>query len=1711
MRGVRRAATHASSRVPAARERKRALDQPWRALMAESREPSPAESADSPPALIDTPETSPEPENDGCREPSEPPDDAATPAENEPRDQHDDDDDDFSIDIEDVGRRERSSRRRGPAARFDDLDYDHIEAERRESLRRDDAARSESYRRAREVDAQRRAAELRERQETEYRVADNNADGERNEESQIDNAEPPELTTGPMTRQEATLQSTPKRRAPTKTIERVALPEPKRSGVPLFQATVELGSSREDHPHGPSHRVRLRAYADPGSSNNLMDRSVYHEHRSDLGALQESVVQMRVANGNSVATDGRLIIECCLRGARSSMVPFEVIDSRGAFKVVLGKSWLDQTGAVMFGRVDLIALPTEEDLTADWTVHRSESAQAAPPIADVPDRAPLSTLTDLVCRVDAPKPASSLGDVDTAFVLMNETVGVESSEITTPHETVGEETASEDEATIEAPEIAAGENAAPHTAEPEVASEPEVAVLPEDTAMAQFEADVAETENQPDAAETELNPGAAESERDTDEAGIDGDDWLESARAFLAELQASPSTSPTFRGPVPDVPCPLSEEEMRSRREQFAPLWKIGKQLPPELRSRLLELLDRYADCFAVSPDQIQETNVIEHSIPLKDGVRPAKMPTSKQQSEPAQQVLRSEIAALLELGFISEADMNALGYCSPARIVTKASDPTDPALPEKIVDFLQMTEDARERHSRGETIDPETIERACAAVEPTVSPTKHRMVIPYMILNRHTKTEPFAAPDMQRQVSELSNGSKTFLKLDGFAGFHWVKIREEDRQKTAFSVNGIGTFVWNRMPFGLKGAPTTFWMGMTRAFGDLMGQLKIHLDDIGAGSNAPTERERFDELYALLEQVLRRARYYQMTFAVKKAELFVEEMTWCGSRVSGEGRRPPDEAIAAVLSMREPKNAGELQSIVSAVGYYADHIPEFWKRRKALEHLLKPIYLPSDRNDEGRLKKTAYKLGLSRTEGWTFDDQARVDLLELKRSLIESMTCRAPETGAGPFVLASDACKDGFGATLSQEVVVNGKTQRRLIACAGRKTTLAESKCSAPILELRALAWASKKFSPRIEYMPVILEVDAWHIHKALLSEKEMSNEMHRWRARILLNLDVILVRHIAGKNHAMPDALSRMTTDEPVPGDEATASILEAAGLEDVSYTTIAERRRARDRTESKVATPAPAPSEVAPEPAALMCESVASCLIESKAVCVPERESAESNRQVEAPEFVLVVHERASTESEQTGIPSFVLLVQETEQIRRVLKRFDGDQFEASIRWLFSHDLTHVEDPRDRRKVKSMAMNLRIVEGRVLHRGADGIDRELVPRAEGARIAAELHDQDHWALEETARAVRRRYFWYGLHADVEKAVRECSTCQKNGPMTRSWRQGQSFVFEPGQIVAFDTLYVEPVPSGKRRGKKLRVSQNAVDLFTGFTWANAAPSTTALDGIAILKKAAEYVVPTVVMVDQGSEFNNEPFFTAARAMGSIVCETPAYAHMVNGQIELANRLILERLRRFQHEETASGRADELWYKHLPDAVRAVNRHQRESTGYAPVELLFGKRLGLSETPTIEDVRDAVAGPTADEIEAFLARREDAREHAAFNRNEWQKRNREETDAGRQPPRFEPGDLVLVQDSRLATQHSEKLAPRWSKVARVVEPAREDSSSWILAELGHANDGATAPRLISGAIHSSRMKRWRPQSIERRAIDGTTAITADGVVAFDL
>jgi len=75
--------------------------------------------------------------------------------------------------------------------------------------------------------------------------------------------------------------------------------------------------------------------------------------------------------------------------------------------------------------------------------------------------------------------------------------------------------------------------------------------------------------------------------------------------------------------------------------------------------------------------------------------------------------------------------------------------------------------------------------------------------------------------------------GARVFSKIDLRSGYHQIKVKDEDMQKTTFRTRN-GHYEYTMMPFGVTNAPGEFMEYMNRIFHTYLDRfVVVFIDDI--------------------------------------------------------------------------------------------------------------------------------------------------------------------------------------------------------------------------------------------------------------------------------------------------------------------------------------------------------------------------------------------------------------------------------------------------------------------------------------------------------------------------------------------------------------------------------------------------------------------------------------------------------------------------------------------------------------------------------------------------------------------------------------------------------------------------------------------------------------------------------------------------------------
>jgi len=207
------------------------------------------------------------------------------------------------------------------------------------------------------------------------------------------------------------------------------------------------------------------------------------------------------------------------------------------------------------------------------------------------------------------------------------------------------------------------------------------------------------------------------------------------------------------------------------------------------------------------------------------------------------------------------------------------------------------------------------------------------RLCIDYRQLNKVIIKNRYPLPRIDDLMDQLV-GARVFSKIDLRSGYHQIKVKDEDIQKTAFRTR-YKHYEYTMMLFGVTNAPGVFMEYTNRIFHTYLDRfVVVFIDDILIYSKS--EEEHAEHLRVVL-QVLKEKKLYAK---LSKCEFWLEEVSFLGHIIFGGGIVVDPTKVEAVSQWDTPKSVTEVRSFLGLAGYYRRFIEGFSKLTLLLTEL---------------------------------------------------------------------------------------------------------------------------------------------------------------------------------------------------------------------------------------------------------------------------------------------------------------------------------------------------------------------------------------------------------------------------------------------------------------------------------------------------------------------------------------------------------------------------------------------------------------------------------------------------------------------------------------------------------------------------------------------------------------------------------------------------
>ncbi|KAK1363227.1 hypothetical protein POM88_038788 [Heracleum sosnowskyi] len=272
-----------------------------------------------------------------------------------------------------------------------------------------------------------------------------------------------------------------------------------------------------------------------------------------------------------------------------------------------------------------------------------------------------------------------------------------------------------------------------------------------------------------------------------------------------------------------DLSNPIAEpaaetEEVELYVGQSGKMIQIGKNMEPELKKKVIEVIRQYHDVFAWGHEDMPglDPSVAKHCLSVNPDEKLVKQKKRNFAME-RQQVIQAEVEKLLKSKFIEEIEY-----------------------PDWLANLVVVKK----------------------------SNNKWRMCVNYTDLNKACPKDHYPLPNID-QLIDATSGHQVLSFLDAFSGYHQITMNVEDIPKTAF-ITPKGTYAYIKMPFGLKNAGATFQKMINKVFKEQIGRnVECYVDDMIVKSMFKDHAEDLRECFETLRKNNMRINPSKCTFGV--------------------------------------------------------------------------------------------------------------------------------------------------------------------------------------------------------------------------------------------------------------------------------------------------------------------------------------------------------------------------------------------------------------------------------------------------------------------------------------------------------------------------------------------------------------------------------------------------------------------------------------------------------------------------------------------------------------------------------------------------------------------------------------------------------------------------------------------------------------------------
>lgn len=882
------------------------------------------------------------------------------------------------------------------------------------------------------------------------------------------------------------------------------------------------------------------------------------------------------------------------------------------------------------------------------------------------------------------------------------------------------------------------------------------------------------------------------------------------------------------------------------------------------------------------------------------------------------------------------------------------------------------------------------------------------RLVVDFRFLNSITIKDYYPLPQISEMFMALRD-ARHFAALDCTEGFLQIPVLPEHRHRTAF-VTSIGHYHYKRVPFGFTNSPAKFQRTMNDIFREgLFTKCVIYIDDILVFGK--TE----DQLYENLLWVYEKCRQSNVKLKLSKCKVNEPAVEFLGFEITYNQICPVKGKYDAI-GIEKPTNRKHIRAILGAMNHYARFISRYADKTAPIRRMTRKG-VPIEWNDN--LTKLVN---------------------DLKSELANATPVAIPDSQSPKFI-------NILVSPISIEITCFD-AENNLIGRAGATLSQAERCYTMVELQLTAIVLAYNKF-----HLFLRGNVTFKSTCKALQNALKMTHRTDRV-TRLMLQLP--------------PDANFDI---QIVPGPTPTEDILiNDDDIDDIFYTDGACLKNGTKNCKAAWAYLAINNAELFAS--GLVDHDRLSNQIAEIFAVIRACEAAIKNKMQNIviatdsryvigaiDRWIDVWKQNNWRDNKRKPVVNQDLLKQLAKLMDQVtikaihVKGHSTDANNIKVDQMAKDILvetvqlgaTVAQQPtinqRDDPEIEMIITNLELdaslndryelVNGELYY-----LDHELpvncrkrlfVPTSSRNLLLRIAHDDPlyggHMGIKKT-RGKLIGYYWPNMTRDIERFIKSCTVCQSH----KTPRKPRYGVLHPIPISdIFDRIHIDIIGPMHESSKQNRYIMTAIDGFSRYAYARAAPEVKTIDLINFMTEEifTKHGCPSYLVSDNGTQFTSVEFKTYIDTLGIKHNKTVEYHPQANGLDERLNGTLVKILKNYIQPDQSD------WDLKLPWAVMLYNTTNHSTTMTSPYTTLYGVApktpLRSLQTDSVDGIANSTE-PAFDRIRKFV-------KESILSAQQQQKK---QYDKHRKEQDFNMLDSVYVRNHYTPRELSKKLQPKW-------------------------------------------------------------------------